>query len=306
VRGRVPGGTRSAGLRCGPPSSSSALSRGGDLVRGRVPGGTRSAGLLGRRHLTVTTTQRRPIRAVSGSGRESNDRPARASGGLPPCFSDAPWVRSPWIAKHAHCAHRASGQEVDEGHNGVHGTSRPRRWGARVGEVVEGYWTPIAAADRCRCRCPCPCDVNRRAPARHWVVVGTCCDGVLWGLPSAPAFWPSAASRRRCPASPDQRGHLRIEEAVTTLLGRATAYLRASTTHPECAPRGLPSTRIVRSAVRAGRSMEGTMACMARPAQSECARSWELRRRILGCLRVSVPWNTRCDETHNSKPIIRR
>jgi len=53
----------------------------------------------------------------------------------------------------------------------------------------------------------------------------------------------------------------------TALLGRATAYLRASTTHPGCAPRGLPSTRIVRIALRAGRSMEGTMACMARPAQ---------------------------------------
>jgi len=70
------------------------------------------------------------------------------------------------------------------------------------------------------------------------------------------------------PASPDQRGHVRNEEAVTTLLGRATAYLRASATHPGCAPRGLPSTRIVRSALRAGRSMEGTMACMACAEQS--------------------------------------
>jgi len=81
--------------------------------------------------------QRRPIRAVSVGGRESNDRPARASGGLPACFDDAPWVRSPWIAKHAHCAQRASGREVDGGHNGVHGTSRPMRWGARVGEVLD-------------------------------------------------------------------------------------------------------------------------------------------------------------------------
>jgi len=85
---------------------------------------------------TGVVVQRRPIRAVSGSGREGNDRPARASGGLPGGFNDAPWVRSPWIAKHAHCAQRASGREVDGGHNGVHGTSRPRRWGARVGEVV--------------------------------------------------------------------------------------------------------------------------------------------------------------------------
>jgi hypothetical protein len=94
---------------------------------------------------------------------------------------------------------------------------------------------------------------------------------VLREVPGTPAFWSSAAYRRCRPASPDQRGHLRIEEAVTTLLGRATAYLRASTTHPGCAPRGLPSTRIVRSALRAGRSMKGTMACMARPARGDGA-----------------------------------
>jgi len=55
---------------------------------------------------------------------------------------------------------------------------------------------------------------------------------------------------------------------MTALLGRAAACLGASSTHPGCAPRGLPSTRIVSSALRAGRSMEGTMACMACAEQS--------------------------------------
>jgi len=178
-------GTRYAGLRCGPPSSSSALSRCGDLVRGRVPGGypvRRPSGLpplnptfsptsyCGRRCTAPSWTFSSPgaqrtdskpprpkmrksscaqrldalvtkpgekvgltaalpsvARAAWSCGeRGRGDHAARASGGLPRCFDDAPWVRSPWIAKHAHCAQRASSREVDGEHNGVNGTSRPK------------------------------------------------------------------------------------------------------------------------------------------------------------------------------------
>jgi len=60
----VASGTRYAGLRCGPPSSSSALSRRGDLERGRSPRGTLSAGLLGFRPPPGVVAQRRPSSAV--------------------------------------------------------------------------------------------------------------------------------------------------------------------------------------------------------------------------------------------------
>jgi len=132
------GGTRYTGLlgcgrppgpqRPGPPSSSSALSRGGDFVRGRVPGVPGTPAFW----VDATSRCRRPSvarAAWSCVKRRGGDHAARASDGLLPCFIDAPWMRSPWIAKHAHCAHRASGREVDEGHNGVHGVRR-----AKLGE----------------------------------------------------------------------------------------------------------------------------------------------------------------------------
>jgi uncharacterized protein (DUF1800 family) len=48
--------------------------------------------------------QRRPIRAVSENGREVNDRPDRASGGLPQGFVNSSRRLGSAIAKHAHCA----------------------------------------------------------------------------------------------------------------------------------------------------------------------------------------------------------
>ena len=151
--------------RPGPPSSSSALSRCGDLVRGRVPWGTRYAGLLGFRRLTAALPS--VARAAWSCGeRGRGDHAARASDGLPPCFSNAPWMRSPWIAKHAHCAHRASGREVDEGHNGVHGTSRTTRM--CVGGLQE------------ECSIRCCSGERRRASVRE---EGTQCAGSQANVP---------------------------------------------------------------------------------------------------------------------------
>jgi len=96
--------------------------------------------------------------AWSCEERERGDHAARASDGLPPCFNDAPWMRSPWVARYRHCAHRAPDLNAAGKHNAVPGTPRPRRWGARVGEVVAagrvGYFVRsfVISTSRCSCR----------------------------------------------------------------------------------------------------------------------------------------------------------
>jgi len=63
------------------------------------------------------------------------DHAARASGGLPRSFDNAPWMRSSWVARHRHCAQRTRDLKVKEKHNAVPGT--PRR-DADVGDWLGG------------------------------------------------------------------------------------------------------------------------------------------------------------------------
>ena len=130
--------------RPGPPSSSSALGRGGDLVRGRSPRGTRYAGLLGCRRLDGGGNPASPDQGGHIEGLSGSDRPDRASGGLPARSGDVPFKRSPWVARYRHCAQRAHNGQVEGEHNAVPGTprvnadvrGRPDRAGSKVDSLL--------------------------------------------------------------------------------------------------------------------------------------------------------------------------
>jgi len=137
---------------------------------------------------------------------------------------------------------------------------------------------PAAAADPDRCPWILPLSLTLRCgPPSSSSAVSRCGDLGDGRVPGGTRYAGLLGCGRLdggCnPASPEQRGHMRNENEVTTLLGRATACLQASATHPGSAPRGLPGSGVVRTALRTGRPVESTTPCPARPAGGDCARS---------------------------------
>jgi len=114
------------------------------------------------------------------------DHAARASGGLPPCFNDAPWERSPWIAKHALCKGALDRKDV---------VAQCRAWHVPPSALGRSGW----GCGRCR---------DSRVAVRIR-------EAIWWGKPhptalqsparSAPAFrfvrwggpWPTEGARYR-------------------------------------------------------------------------------------------------------------